>query len=386
MALAALSCTPKSAKQDVSSDSSTPQNWNSKMVEISHQLSVMGPYIFDERQFSDPANFETIRKQTKKLYELSQSIDPKHAEKFETPSSDPAIPYFATQFREDIQRAHESLESDHRTYARSVLRTSMSYCISCHTRSDAGPKFTEYMSDAFVLKLQPMERARYYTATRQYESALKQFIAILEDPNTGKNRPFDIERAARSALAIAVRVYKDPEQATKIVKDVIDKPVTPLFVRNDATAWLKSIQAWKKDKNTILATEAGMLSKVKGLIAQAEAQQRYPADMKGDIYYLRATSLIHDYFNKYSKPKYATEMYYYAGASYDALKELGFWTLHEMYYEKCVRETPHSAMARKCYESLEQSVLLGYSGSAGLFLPATVQKQLNELRALAIQE
>ena len=61
---------------------------------------------------------------------------------------------------------------------------------------------------------------------------------------------------------------------------------------------------------------------------------------------------------------------------------MGFWSLHEMYYERCVRDGAHRPIARMCYEKLEQSLLLGYSGSAGVFLPLSVMKQLKELREL----
>lgn len=384
--LALVACAQTAKNESNVNEPSAPEQatWSSRMGEFRTTLAQLGPYLYDDKKFNSPSNFEVIKKHTKKLGELAHSIDQSKKDKVAAPSTDPVLAYFATQFKENINRAYESLEVDHREYARSVLRTSLSYCISCHTRSDVGPKFPLFDNPPFVAELRPMEQASYYVATRQYEAALKKYMDILQDPKAGKQRPFDIEKAARSALAIAVRVDHNPEEALKIAKYVYQKAETPLFVKNDSMTWMDSIEDWKKQSKTLPAAESAFVAKIKGLLKKAESVQRYRADMKGDIYYLQATTLIHDYFNRYEKPKYLAEVLYLAGQAYEPLQELGFWSLHEMYYEQCVRAAPHTSLARKCYENLEQSVFLGYSGSAGIFVPLSVQKQLKELYELTL--
>lgn len=390
--LTLISCT-STEEQNETTATSTPANptWTGQMLKLSNTLSELVPYLFDDKKFFDPDNKNIILKKAKELTGLAHTLDQKKL--MNTPTDDPAVVFFAAQFQDDLKRAVESLETDHKDYARSVLKTSISYCISCHTRSDQGRAYPLIAgNDSFVKSLSGIEKARYYTATRQFDAAIKEFIGVLEDPETGKVRPFDIEKAARNALALAVRVKKDPVQAQRIAEDVIKKPETPLFVRNDAQTWLSSIQEWKGDliKGWKLVgkqthpPEATMIRKVKELIKKAESIQRYPADMKADIHYLRATAIIHEYFDIYKNTPNRGEMLYLAGRSYEALRDLGFWTLHELYYERCVREAPHTALSFKCYTELEQSVLLGYSGSAGLFLPISVRKQLQELRSLAM--
>jgi hypothetical protein len=381
-----VACTHATTKTSPSKNPSESQQnptWSSRMEELRSTLSVLGPYLFDDKKFNDPSNFETIKTQTKKLGELAHTLDQSKKDKIQAPSSDPVLGYFASQFKENIGRAYESLGADHRDYARLVLRTSLSYCISCHTRSDVGPKFPLFDNPPFVSELQPMEQASYYVATRQYEPALKKYMDILQDPKTGQLRPFDIERAARSAMAIAVRVDRNADEALKIAKYVAQKDETPLFVKNDSIGWLQSIIEWKKEGKALPTTEAGFLTKIKSLLSKGQRLQRYRTDMKGDIYFLQATALIHEYFNRFESPQNTAEIMYLAGQSYEPLQELGFWTLHEMYYEKCVSEAPHTKLARKCYENLEQSIILGFSGSAGIFVPISVQKHLRELSKLS---
>ncbi len=383
--LTAIACAQTAKKETPKDNESVSEaSWNSRMGDLRITLSQLGPFLFDDKKFNDPANFEAIKTQTKKLGELAHTLDQSQKDKVVAPSSDPALAYLAAQFKENIKRAYESLDVNHRDYARSVLKTSLSYCVSCHTRSDVGPKFPLFDNPPFVAELRPMEQASYYVATRQYEPALKKYMDILQDPQTGKLRPFDIERAARSAMAIAVRVDHNPAEALRIAKYVIQKPETPLFVKNDALTWIEAIEFWKAQGKAAPATENEFVKRIKNLLSKAASVQRYRADTKGDIYYLQATSMIHDFFNRFEKSKNVAEILYLAGQSYEPLQELGFWSLHEMYYEQCVRQSAHTPIARKCYTSLEQSVLLGYSGSAGIFVPLSVQRQLKELYDLTI--
>ncbi len=381
----AIACT-QTAKKDTQKvgENIHEATWSSRMNELRGALMQLGPYLFDDKKFNDPANFESIKINTKKLGELAHTLDPSQKGNVTAPSSDPVLGYLATQFKENVGRAYESLEANHRDYARSVLRTSLSYCISCHTRMNMGPKFPLFDNPPFVAELIPIEQASYYVATRQYEPAMKKYMDILQDPQTGKQRPFDIEKAARSALAIAVRVNNSPEEALKIAKYVNQKPETPLFVKSDALKWVQSIQEWSREVKTNPTNEYAYLSKIKNYLKKAESLQRYRTDMSADIYYLQSTSMIHEYFNRFDQPKFLGEALYLAGKSYEPLQELGFWTLHEMYYEQCIRKAPHTNFAAKCYERLEQSILLGYSGSAGIFVPVSVQRQLKELYYLTI--
>lgn len=382
--LISVGCSSSNKASDSAGGSSgSAESWQGGMQKLNATVSDLIPYVFDDRQFNDPKNYDVIEERTKDLAVLAHKLDQSKEGAVVPPSADPALVFFANQFQGDLTRAYESLLSDHRSYAQSVLKTSISYCVSCHTRGDTGPKFNFQTNSQFVTKLRPLERAKFFTATRQFDSAMKEYLGLLENPSTGRERPFDIERAARGALAISVRVNKDPKTSKRIATDVANRSSTPLFVRSDAETWVKAISEWESDRSPAPQTEAAFLSRTRGLIRRAESQQRYSADMRGDIYYLRATGLVHDYFQRFPQGKDSAEMFYLAGMSYQALRELGFWTIHEMYFERCIRQSPHTKLARQCYEQFEQSVLLGYSGSAGLFLPAGVGKQLEELRTLS---
>jgi hypothetical protein len=71
------------------------------------------------------------------------------------------------------------------------------------------------------------------------------------------------------------------------------------------------------------------------------------------------------------------------GQSYEAISEMGIWDLPEVYYEACVRTAPKTEEAKRCYRDFERSIVLGFSGSAGIFIPKEERDRLNDLKALA---
>ena len=80
------------------------------------------------------------------------------------------------------------------------------------------------------------------------------------------------------------------------------------------------------------------------------------------------------------------EALYLTGLSYEAVRDLAVWSLHENYFESCVRRVPHTSWSELCYRRLEESVYFGFTGSSGLRLPLDVQVRLQELQKLALPE
>ena len=52
-------------------------------------------------------------------------------------------------------------------------------------------------------------------------------------------------------------------------------------------------------------------------------------------------------------------------------------------FEACVRENPKTPLARRCFQQLSDRVYLGFTGSAGTFIPEEELARLTELRGLA---
>lgn len=99
--------------------------------------------------------------------------------------------------------------------------------------------------------------------------------------------------------------------------------------------------------------------------------------------YLRASTLLHQELGKNITKKNRAEVLYYLGVVYGLLSDSGFWELPDVYFESCIRELPKSQLAKACYSRYEQDIIVGYSGSAGTFIPTDERKKLTMLKELA---
>ena len=52
------------------------------------------------------------------------------------------------------------------------------------------------------------------------------------------------------------------------------------------------------------------------------------------------------------------------------------------YLKSCMQRSPQAAVAKQCYSLYEESVYLGFTGSSGTHIPADIEKELAELRAV----
>lgn len=367
--------------------------WNKKMQDLYQSLTELMVDISSDQKFNSPSNFKRIENNAKTFADLAHDISAitrdgktKNGETIESPDSDPSIPMIASLFADDTRRAYEALKSNHRAYARTILKTVSGYCVGCHTRNNKGPDFAKLAEKPEVKSLTKLEHAEFMAATRQTEKALSEFDNIISDSKTIKERPIEWEKAVRYAMAISVRVKKDPDQALKFADKILNTKEAPTFIRDDAAIWKASIQDWKKEMSRKLMTEEGLYAEALRLINKAKEVQTFPADRAGDIYFLRVSALVHDMLRMAPDGPNAANGLLLLGISYEALRDLNLWSLHEFFYESCVRKAPHTDVAKTCYKHYEQAMYHGYSGSGGLAIPKDVKVKLKELESIASPE
>jgi len=365
---------PPQAAQAASSSSEKGPAWNAKMQELSSALNKLLPLVSDTKAFNNPTNEAPIKDATSRLKKLSHQV-----RSLQKPAADPAYESIARMLDEDLARAVSSLATGNRDYARLTIRESIGYCIQCHTQTAGGPNFPKLELGFDPSSLSALGRGDFYAATRQFDRALESYQAGVSDSEYAKRDIFGWERAARSALAIAVRYKQSPEESLKIAKAVIKNKSAPDSLKTAAKSWTKSIADWSKQAKS-KKQESGLLL-AENLINQAEARQDLAEPQ--DISYLRASATLHQWLssNPQSEKPDANRAkgLLLAGRAAEATRELNFWTLHERYYELCIDSYPKSETAQTCYQLLSDSVVTGYTGSSGTNLPADVQQWLSRL-------
>jgi hypothetical protein len=352
------------------------------MSEMAKSLAKLLPIIFDDEKSLDAEARKVLKEELKSLQLASQNMRSqtgKHGSKVQDRiGNDPALEYMAKEFGTQIDIASDNLANGEVDFARLALRPAISYCISCHTRSSQGPSFPTSPFQDSIAKLKSTERMAVYTATRQYDLALKEYGNVLRD---AKGAPLKIEKATRMALAVSVRAQENPKDALRILDQVSTAPGLLKSTERLIKAWRQSVAEWMAEKEQ--DPQAAPFERARNLIRKAESSKLYLADGAGDINYLRATSILHDLLRKETTGLTRAEIEFALGKSYEVIRDLGFWDLHETYFEACVRDAPHTPIAKQCFERFEESVVLGYSGTAGTFIPSLVSKKISELKTLS---
>lgn len=356
------------------------QNWSSQMHSLDHAMKDMIPIIYDRTEFSDPNNEKRILARMDEFSKSVHRISPERSKQLV--GEDPLFNFSLDRFRSDLGRAKDSFELGHKEYSRSVMKSVVGHCFRCHTRTTMGPEFQGGKMDFSGLKLNRLEKADLLVASRRYEEALSLLESIINDKNGGQDFPFEVERALRRYLSLMVRVRKDPERAIGKLDELIEKKTIPFYLLEDVTKWKKSLQEWGKSIGKKDTGNKDPIKAAKKVMRKARSGQEFRKDHGSDVDYLVATSILHDGLTHLKRTSDRAEAYYLLGECYEVLGDLGSWNLHEFYFESCVREWPRGPLARKCYERLEESVYVGYSGSSGTHVPYHEKKRLNEIKNL----
>ncbi len=355
------------------------RKWNERMQELAGVINELLP----ELSRNTTADADALAKNAKKLSELVHVLGVNPGGKsMLPPDADPTLVLVQNLFERETKRAYRAIKNGHVEYGKGILRASTGYCIACHSRNASGPDFPTITLSPNAESLSRFERAQLLAATRQFDGAIDLLAGLAKDEGYAKERPLEWNRAVKQAMTLAVRVKEDPDRALAILEE--SGKVNPIqFVRQDAESWKRSLNEWKKEKGKPANTEAALHRKAKQLMDQAKTIQAFPVDRSADVLYLRATALLHEQLRVAPKGKLAPEALFLLGKSYEVLGDLQSEPWHELFYESCITQRPHSPLARSCYDAYESSIHFGYSGSGGFSVPEDVQAMLNELRTLA---
>ncbi len=357
-----------------------PSTWQVKMQELSTVFSELVPLVASDQKFMDPKNKPIIEKDTEALRRLAHSLKNDKLPK----NSDPSLKITAELFEDDISRAKVLLSSGQLEGARFILRDTSSYCIQCHTQSSAGPNLPKMNLDFPTDGLTELEKADLYVSLRRFDQALGEFTKIIEDKKFAAEHVFEWEKAARSAIAISVKVEKDPNKTLTLVRKIAANPSTPQFVKESITPWEASALEWRRERKPLISSPPETLNVAERMILRAQSKQKYPLDHSQDILFFRASGILHDLLAFHNaNDEIKARVLYLSGMAAEDTRDLNFWTLHETYYELCIRIAPHTDLARQCFDRLNNSMIIGYSGSAGTSIPPEIQTKLNDLKGLS---
>jgi len=348
-------------------------NTQATMQEIFRALTEAFPLSLNEQQFQDPINRPRI---LSALHLLS-----KNAAKLDTHGRGLNLSFDSPR-RSLVSNARDAVqlyEQGQYKASRFVLHELTENCFVCHSKLpsyryfDLGKRFIENVN---VGSLPIKDQVRLEVAARQFDMALETYETIFHSPSMTAGE-IDLLGAFEDYLKICIRVYNDFPRAITALEEFQQRSDVHPYLANYLVNWveaLKELQLYKPNGNE--------LTHSRELIQNAQLQNRFPADRRGLVYFVVASSLLHRYVATHPTDKtHLAEAYYLLGIAESYIRSS--WIPEtEFFLETAIRLDPTSSLAEKAYTFLEEYTLSRYTGSSGVHLPSEVQTNLNELHQL----
>lgn len=365
--IASLAAGPALGAEDVAAT-------RARMGELVEALRVALPLSLRPADFAAPENRARLEQALVKLRDGATALSD-HAG-----GKDVGFVHLASALARDAHEVQHRFATGRLEEARFLLGELADDCVNCHARLPYGgdSKLGKSLWQAVDAKtLTTDERLRLQVATRQFGPALDTYESLF-----AKLPPAQLDLGGYVAdyLAIQIRVRDDLPRARRQLEAWRKRGDLPAYLDELVTAWVGALARFEAP------TPPGQeIARAKQVLADAQAVRRFPADRAGLVHDLVASGLLHRAVTAAGAPGQETaEAYYLLGVTELRIASSSWLTEPEAYLEASVRAAPGSATSRRAYAVLEESTLLGYTGSGGEGeLPPEVAAWLQELRRLA---
>jgi hypothetical protein len=359
--------------------SAASESTRARMAELVEALRVALPLSLRPEDFAAEANRARLEQSLRRLRDgataLSDHAGPR----------DVGFVHLSSTLARDAADVHHRFQTGRLEEARFLLGELAGDCVACHSRlpygadSELGRSLWSAV-DARALPLD--ERVRLQVATRQFDLALQSYESLLGGESTTALTPaqLDLSGYLSDYLALAIRVKSDLPRARRHLDAWRKRSELPAYLAELVAAWGDALG--KLDRPTPAGQE---LARARAVLEEARTLRRFPADRAGLVHDLVASGLLHRAVTVQGSPTPASaEAYYLLGVTELRIGSSYWLTEPEAYLEAAIRAAPGKPPARQAYVVLEESTLLGYTGSGGEGeLPPEVASWLAELRKLA---
>lgn len=367
----------ESAAEAVAKEEASPTpkkySWPEQMQQLTQHLSEMLPALTDPKAPTDKDRKKLFESQIIALKKIAHNMN----ENTVVPDSDPSLKLVGKRFEDNLKLTLDSFETGHTEFARSTFKNALAQCVQCHTRTNVGPALAQPQFITSLQKVAVVERVQFLVASRYFDDAMKEISSAVK--NEKDLSVANWEKLVQMGLIINVRYRNDVKQSQSFIQILAQNKHTPPFIKNQLPFWQQSIKEWSRK-----ATPPVSLITAKEMVQRAHSSQKASRGEGGTIEYLRAASLLHQFLTNPQNPHTKAEALMQLGSIYENVGEIGAWSMNEDYYELCIRTSPHTDIAKKCFEKFKASTVSGFSGTSGVNIPEDVQKRMVELQTIAL--
>ena len=231
-------------------------------------------------------------------------------------------------------------------------------------------------------------QAQNYFYKKQHDQALEYFLRYIKESknieDNHENLIWSIDQVGR----IYLREKRDPDAAIRFFSSLIGNPKLSESDENDIQSWLSAVEDWKSAGQFPEMTKDPdqQFQFGKKFYDEGNRKLKYPLDDSGNADFVIAeTYLIPFIINNDHDIKIGEALYMMGEIRRRLWNDKTYWG-ENFYFKEVIRRFPHTELARKSYQALEDGTHFGYTGSSGDNTPESVIKMLNTFKKLAEPE
>jgi len=221
---------------------------------------------------------------------------------------------------------------------------------------------------------------------KNYQKALPIFLNFINSTRDDLANRKQLLNAIDQVSRIYLREYKDPEKVIIFLQGFDHDNRLNDAERDVISEWISVSRAWKKSGKMSHSIKSGSELYRLGAKYYKEGMKklRYPEDDSGNAnFQIAATYLIPYIYNFSNGKNIGSALFMMGNIHYRSWVDREYWT-DNFYLKEAIRRFPHTALSRKSYMALKESIHFAYSGSSGDYTPPSQLAMLKEMKRLAL--
>jgi len=307
-------------------------------------LTTSYKYSLDMNYFQDRHNRDTVLASLEALVANTGALEDHGG------GLDPSFDYLRRFLAGDAEEALKRYRERQYLGSQFMLNKLMENCATCHSRLPSDQAFgtgAEFLDDARVEALAPVDRVNIEIAARQFDRALSTYEEIFTLPNMTA-QGLQLIGAFEGYLKIALGVRNDTARPARALENFLKRGDVPAALREDVRAWITDLSSLDLGKAT-----ASPLETARGLIGGAEVVKKPASSRPELVRMVTANALLHRYLQTLSTYDEEASEAYYLLAVTESRVSRSYWIAEtDFLLEKAVRSAPRSEFARKAFDVL----------------------------------
>lgn len=346
----------------------------STMQALFRALSSVVPWSLQEQQFQAPEHRQAILEALTVLAQNAAQLQS------HTQDAPPSFDFLRRALSRSAQDAAQQYAQGQYRPARYLFQQLTEHCFACHSRLPSARTFDlgqRFLAETKMESLPIKARVTLAVATRQFDTAVRLCETWFQSPDVSAAE-VGLTGMFEDYLKIILRVRHDFSHAAATLETFRQRPDVPPYLRDDLASWVATLQELQTTK-----ADAPPVAQAKALIDAGQRRNRFPADHRGLVHFMVASSLLHRYVD--SRPTDQTavaEAYYLLGVAESYVSRASWVSETGFFLEMAIRLAPQTPIAAQAYDVLNAYILNEYTGSSGLHLPQEMQEYLDTLRRL----